>query len=100
MPNQFDPADMPRLDVLDEELGEDAAAVRRARRRRIIARLYMLVVVAAGRGAIGALAYSWSNADGRLRLELQSVAPKSRQRARPMEEEIGQVALQSWAHAD
>ena len=94
MPNQFDPADMPRLDVLDEELGEDAAAVRRARRRRIIARLFMLVVVAAGLGAIGALAYAWSNSDGRLRLELQSVAPKSAQRARPVEEELDQLRRQ------
>ncbi len=100
MPNQFDPADMPRLDVLDEELGEDAAAARRARRRRIIARLFMLVVVAAGLGAIGALAYAWSNAEGRLRLESQSVAPKSAQRARPVEEEIDQLRRQIEALKD
>src|SRR6266568_995704 len=99
MPNQFDLADMPRLDVLDEELGEDAAAVRRARRRRIIARLFMLVVVAAGLGAIGALAYAWSNAEGRLRLESQSVAPKSAQRA-AVEEEIDRLRRQIEALKD
>jgi hypothetical protein len=86
MPDRFDPADMPRLDVLDEELGEDAAAVRGARRRRIIARLFMLAGVALGLGAIGALAFAWSNANGRLRLELQSTAPKTAQRAAAAEE--------------
>jgi len=81
MPNKFESADMPRLDVLDEELGEDAAAALRARRRRIIARLLLLAGIALGLGAIGALAFAWSNADGRLRLELQSAAPKNAQRA-------------------
>ena len=43
----------------------------------------MLAIVALGPGAIVALAFSWSNADGRLRFELQSAAtaPKSAQRA-------------------
>src|SRR5260370_16757548 len=86
MPDRFDPADMPRLDVLDEELGGDAAAVRRARRRRILARLFMLAGVALALGAIGALAFAWSNANGRLRLELQSTAPKTAQRAAAAEE--------------
>ena len=61
---------MPRLDVLDEEFGEDAAAVLRARRRRTGARLFMLAIVALGLGAIGALAFAWSNADGQLRFAL------------------------------
>ena len=65
---------MPRLDVLDEEFGEDAAAVLRARRRRIGERLLMLAIVALCLGAIGALAFAWSNADGPLRFELQSAA--------------------------
>jgi len=79
---------MPRLDVLDEEFGEDAAAVLRARRRRTGARLSMLAIVALGLGAIGAFAFAWSNADGRLRLELQSAAtaPKGPQRAAAQEE--------------
>ncbi len=86
---------MPRLDVLDEELGGDAAAVRRARRRRIIARLFMLAGVALGLGAIGALAFAWSNANGRLRLELQVVAPKNAQRAAAAEaEEIDRLRRQ------
>jgi hypothetical protein len=79
---------MPRLDVLDEESGEDAAAVLHARRRPTGARLLMLAIVALGLGAIGALAFAWSNADGPLRFELQSAAtaPKSTQRAAAQEE--------------
>jgi TolA-binding protein len=85
---------MPRLDVLDEEFGEDAAALARARRRRAGARLSMLAGVALGLGAIGALAFAWSNADGRLRFELQSAAspPKNAQRA--AEEEIDRLRRQ------
>src|SRR5262249_58841901 len=44
MPSRLDPPDMPRLDVLDEEFGEDAAV----RRRRTGARLLMLAIVALG----------------------------------------------------
>src|SRR6516164_7861574 len=88
MPSRLDPPDMPRLDVLYEEFGEGAAAALHARRRRTGARLLMLAIVALGLGVIGALAFAWSNADGRLRFELQSAAtaPKSAQRAAAPEE--------------
>jgi len=78
---------MPRLDVLDEEFGEDAASSVHAR-RRIGARLLMLAILALGLGAIGAIAFAWSNADGPLRFELQSAttASKSGQPAAAQEE--------------
>src|SRR5215813_1200483 len=92
MPRTIDPPDMPRLDVLDDEFGEDTAALARARRRRTGARLSMLVALILGLGAIGALAFAWSNADGRLRFDLQTAAtaPKSAQRT-SAEEDVEQL---------
>ena len=99
MPSTVDAPEMPRLDVLDEEFGENGAALARSRRRRTGARLLMLAGVALGLGAIGALAFAWSNADGRLRFELQSAAgsPKNAQRAA---EEIERLRRQIEALQD
>jgi hypothetical protein len=79
MPSTLNPPDMPRLHALDEEFGEDPVAIRHARRSRTSARFVMLGGLVLGLLAIGALAFAWSKADGRLRFELQSAAtsPKS-----------------------
>src|SRR6516165_9703231 len=74
----MDPPDMPRLDALDEEFGEDADAVLHARRRRIGERLLMLAIVTLGLGVIGALAFAWSNADGRLRSAIDGYRAEKR----------------------
>src|SRR6266536_5904101 len=81
MPSTMDPPDMPRLHALDEEFGEDPVAVRHAHRSRTSARLVMLGGLVLGLGAIGALAFAWSKADGRLRFDLQSAVtlPKTAQ---------------------
>jgi hypothetical protein len=83
------------FDVVDD--GEDAAGRTGARRLNLAIVALGLGVIGAlafawsnadGRGVIGALAFAWSNADGRLRFELQSAAtaPKSAQRAAASQE--------------
>src|SRR6516162_260281 len=68
MLSRLDPLDVPRLDVLDEEFGESAAAVLHARRRRNEQTTEGLKE--ARRFAdddaqnFPALAFAWSNADG------------------------------------
>jgi hypothetical protein len=81
-------AEMPRLDAFDEEFAQDPEAILRERRRRIVRRLWTIAAIVLGVGTIAALALAWSKADGRLRLELQSVAlsPRSASRERPDEE--------------
>lgn len=81
-------AEMPRLDAFDEEFAQDPGAIARERRRRIIRRLWTIAAIVLGVATIAGLALAWSKADGRLRLELQSVVPSSRStsRERPDEE--------------
>jgi hypothetical protein len=93
MPSRLDPAEMPRLDAFDEEFGQDPATILRAERRGL--RLLSLVGLALGAGVIAALAFAWSSADGRLRLELQSAAtsPRNADRA-AQDEEIDRLRRQ------
>jgi hypothetical protein len=78
---------MPKLHALDEEFEEDVDADVHGRRGKIVRRLLILAVVVLGAGAIAALALAWSAADGRLRLELQSMTPSPRTVAREAAEE-------------
>jgi TolA-binding protein len=87
MSDRLRAAEMPKLHALDEEFEEDVDADVHGRRGKIVRRLLMLAVVALGAGAIAALALAWSAADGRLRLELQSMAPSPRSVAREAAEE-------------
>ena len=72
MPGKFDAAEIPRLDASNEEFGQDSGA-------RTGARFWTAFGVALVLAVIGVLAFAWSAADGRLRLELKSaiVAPVS-----------------------
>jgi hypothetical protein len=54
--------------LLEEDFGQDSTTAVRGRRRKI-----MVAIVALCAGAIAALAFAWSSADGRLRLEPQSI---------------------------
>jgi hypothetical protein len=92
MSDSLQAAEMPKLDAFDEEFGQDPVAVARVRRGKIARRLVMLAVVVLCAGAIAALGFAWSSADGRLRLELQSIAPSPRTVAREgAEEEIDRL---------
>src|SRR5262245_66649135 len=75
MSDPLQAAEMPQLDAFDEEFGQDSRVAVRGRRRKI-----MVAIVALCAGAIAALAFAWSSADGRLRLELQSITPDRRAR--------------------
>jgi septal ring factor EnvC (AmiA/AmiB activator) len=92
MSDSLQAAEMPKLDAFDEEFGQDPVAVASVRRGKIVRRLVMLAVVVLCAGAIAALAFAWSSADGRLRLELQSITAPPRTLAREgAEEEIDRL---------
>jgi hypothetical protein len=71
---EFDAAEMPRPDAFDEEFGREPVA-------RTGARFWTVFSIALGVAVIRVLAFGWSAADGRLRLELKSaiVAPVLRE---------------------
>ena len=73
MSDPFQAAEVPKLDAFDEEFGQDSTIAVRGRRRKI-----MVAIVALCAGAIAALAFAWSSADGRLRLEPQSITASAR----------------------
>jgi len=87
MSDSLQAAEMPKLDAFDEEFGQDPVAVAGVRRRTIVRRLVMVAIVALCAGAIAVLVFAWSSADGRLRLELQSIASAPRTVAREAAEE-------------
>jgi hypothetical protein len=66
-------ANMPRLDAFDEEFVHDAARMPGEGRRTLVRRVWSITVIVLGIGTIAALVLAWSRADGRLRLEPQSV---------------------------
>jgi hypothetical protein len=72
MPGRSSAAEMPRLDAFDQEFGREPVAIARGHRRKIRLKVWVLICVLLGAGAISALALGWPNGDGPFRLELQS----------------------------
>jgi hypothetical protein len=73
MSDPLQAAEVPKLDAFDEEFGQHSTTAVRGRRRKI-----MVAIVALCAGAIAALAFAWSSADRRLRLEPQSITASAR----------------------
>jgi cell division protein FtsB len=96
MPGRFDAAEMPRLDVFDEEFGQNSVAVHHGQRRKTRVWFWTLFCVALGLSVISILALAWSAADKRLPLDLQSsvVAPTSTLTREGFDEEIDQLHRQ------
>ena len=92
MPGKFDAAEIPRLDASNEELGQDPVA-------RTGARFWTAFGVALVLAVIGVLAFAWSAANGRLRLELKSaiVAPVSARTHEGLNAEIDRLRRQVGA---
>src|SRR6266446_8294714 len=88
MPGKFDAAEMP-IDLFDEEFGQEPVA-------RTGARFWTFFSVALGAAVISLLAFAWSAADGRLRVELKSavVAPVSARTHEGLNEEIDRLRRQ------
>jgi hypothetical protein len=92
----FEMAEMPRFDAFDDEFGRDPLAIQREQQRKTRVRFWTFVGVALGAGVVGALAFAWPTAGGRLRLDLQSavVTPISPQTHEGSDEEIGSLRHQ------
>ena len=82
MPGKSTAADMPRLDVFDQEFGREPVAIARGHRRKIRLKVWVLICVLLVAGVLGALALGWPNGDGPLRFELQSAPPLQRSASR------------------
>src|SRR5207249_10183104 len=89
MPGKFDAAEIPGLDASNEEFGQDPVA-------RTGARFWTAFGVALVLAVIGVLAFDWSAAIGRLRLELYSaiVAPVTARTGECLHAEIDGVRHQ------
>src|SRR5262249_53798288 len=85
MPNRLDPAEMPRLDVFDEEFGQDPATILRAERRGL--RVFFLVGIEAGAGGLGALPLAGATPGGGARLGVETAAPPPGNAARAAQDE-------------
>ena len=92
MPGKFDAAEIPGLDASNEEFGQDPVA-------RTGARFWTAFGVALVLAVIGVLAFAWSAANGRLRLELKSavVAPVSARTHEGLNAEIDRLRRQVGA---
>jgi hypothetical protein len=75
MPGTSSAAEMPRLDAFDQEFGREPVAIARGHRRKIRLKVWVLILILLGAGAISALALGWPSGDGLFPFELQSAAP-------------------------
>lgn len=91
MPGKSTAAEMPRLDVFDQEFEHEPVAIARGPRRKSRLKLWALMFVLLGVGIISALAFAWPNGDGLLRFELQSAPMFQRTASRDEPEEIDRL---------
>lgn len=91
MPGKSSAAEMPRLDVFDQEFEHERAAIARGPRRKSRLKLSAWIFLLIGAGVISALVLGWPNGDGPLRFELQSAPISQRTATRDDSEEIDRL---------